>query len=159
MDARINDLLEKYWEGETTVEEENILKSYFQNGQVMPEHEAFTPLFVYFNEQKKLLYSLPPVEDIIQKSNISTPVITLTSYKKWMYAIASVFCLVIASWFLFKPSNESLSSTAYVNEIEDPEEAYRVTMEALAMVSGKLQKGTEGITIGMENVNKANIFK
>lgn len=67
MDARINDLLEKYWEGETTVEEENILKSYFQNGQIMPEHEAFTPLFVYFNEQKKLLYSLPPVEDIIQK--------------------------------------------------------------------------------------------
>jgi hypothetical protein len=47
----------------------------------------------------------------------------------------------------------------YVQEIEDPEEAYRITMQALAMVSGKLNKGTESISIGIDNLNKANIFK
>ncbi|MBK8080845.1 MAG: hypothetical protein IPK25_11490 [Saprospiraceae bacterium] len=57
MDAQINDLLEKYWEGETTVEEENILKSYFQNGQVMPEHEAFTPL-LYISMNKRNYFIL-----------------------------------------------------------------------------------------------------
>jgi hypothetical protein len=159
MNARINNLLEKYWEGETNLEEENVLKSYFQNGAIDPEHQAFAPLFAYYNDQHKIQYSLPVADDIIRKSKNITPVFSLPSAKKWIYAIAAVFGLILASWFLFKPSDTSVSANAYVNEIEDPEEAYRVTMEALAMVSGKLNKGTESISIGMENVNKANIFK
>ena len=159
MNALINDLLEKYWEGETTVEEENLIKSYFQKGDVAPEHQAFLPLFTFFNEQNNIHYTIPDENIIAQKGRNSTPVIGLPSSKKWIYAVAAVFGLITASWFLFRPSSDTTSTTAYVNEIEDPEEAYRVTMKALAMVSGKLNKGTESISIGMVNVNKANIFK
>lgn len=159
MHNRINELLDKYWEAETSPEEEKELRDYFANGNVAPQHEAFRPLFGYFNQQQNITYTLPDPDAIRKKAEEETKVRGLVVYRKYIYAAAAVFALVLASWFIFQNVQLKPEPMANVTEIEDPEEAYRVTMAALAMVSGKLNKGTEGIEIGLENVNKANIFK
>ena len=43
----INQLLDRYWQGETTLEEEQILRSFFSQLCVPEELAKFRPLFVY----------------------------------------------------------------------------------------------------------------
>lgn len=53
MDCRnINELLEKYYEGKTTLEEENHLREYFSNTNLPAEHQYLKQMFQYFNEVK-----------------------------------------------------------------------------------------------------------
>ena len=43
----INQLLDRYWQGETTLEEEQILRSFFSQLCVPEELAKYRPLFVY----------------------------------------------------------------------------------------------------------------
>ena len=49
----INQLLNKYWEGATTLEEENILRSFFSQKDVPGSLIQFRALFVYEQEDKE----------------------------------------------------------------------------------------------------------
>jgi len=53
----IDQLLERYWDAETSVEEENILKAFFNQTEVPAELEKYRALFAYQNKntaQKQL---------------------------------------------------------------------------------------------------------
>ncbi len=54
----IDNLLEKYWEGETSVEDEKVLKQYFKSSNVEQEHEAFKDLFVFFDNESQITYPI-----------------------------------------------------------------------------------------------------
>jgi hypothetical protein len=56
--TQISELLEKYWEGETTLDEERRLKEYFASGPVAAEHCAFAPLFAALRDEKALQMQL-----------------------------------------------------------------------------------------------------
>lgn len=47
----IQTLLERYFNGETTLEEEATLRAYFLGNNVDEELEAYKPLFVYYEEE------------------------------------------------------------------------------------------------------------
>jgi len=47
----MNELLEKYWSGTTTIEEENALRDYFNADVVAPEHEVYRSMFNSFEEE------------------------------------------------------------------------------------------------------------
>ena len=49
----INQLLERYWEGKTTLEEEQILRSFFSQLCVPEELAKFRPLFAYEQTEQK----------------------------------------------------------------------------------------------------------
>ena len=49
----INQLLERYWEGKTTLEEEQILRSFFSQLCVPEELAKFRPLFNYEQTESK----------------------------------------------------------------------------------------------------------
>ena len=49
----INQLLERYWQGETTLEEEQILRSFFSQLCVPEELAKYRPLFVYEQTEPK----------------------------------------------------------------------------------------------------------
>lgn len=51
---RIDELLNKYFEGETTREEERELKRIFREENISEEYEAYHPLFAYFEEETKV---------------------------------------------------------------------------------------------------------
>ncbi|MDH6343054.1 hypothetical protein M2480_001406 [Parabacteroides sp. PFB2-12] len=48
---RIDDLLEKYFEGETTAAEEKELRTFFSSGPVAEHLAPYQPLFAYFDEE------------------------------------------------------------------------------------------------------------
>jgi hypothetical protein len=47
----IDDLLNKYFEGETTTEEERSLRAFFASGEVPPRLDVYKPMFTYFDEE------------------------------------------------------------------------------------------------------------
>ncbi len=49
--AMIKALLEKYWQAETTVEEEQALAAYFQGPDIDPGLQPYSDLFAYFQEE------------------------------------------------------------------------------------------------------------
>lgn len=157
MNHDIDKLLEKYWDAETTIEEEEVLKTYFNSGQVTTEHLDFAPLFSYYKAQLELKYDIP---SNIQTTEIQeTKIVQLNSWKRYMYAVASIFVLGLGSIYFFKNISDTNVENSLVREIEDPEEALALTLKALAMVSKNLKTGTDHVESGMQNVNKANIFK
>lgn len=62
---QIEALLEKYWEGDTTLEEERLLKTYFASGEVDAGLRQFAPLFQVFREEKAVqLVQKPVIADL-----------------------------------------------------------------------------------------------
>jgi hypothetical protein len=152
----IDSILEKYWEGETDLKEEALLQAYFNSGQVTEEHKTFAPLFGFFKEQAEVVYEPSKVETPEKESNVRS-----INIKKILYAAAAVSVLVLGSVFVFKNLQSEAEQNKYTNiqEIEDPEEALRVTKEALALVSKKFRKSQESVTKNMGVIEKVSLFK
>ena len=125
--SNIEKLLEKYFEGETTISEEKELKVYFTR-EIMPSHlEKYKSLFQYFSEEK----TVTATKDL----NLST---TKKSWYAWVGVAASV--VLIAGLFITKsPMNQGENLGTY----EDPEIALQETKKILNMVSHLMNKGTE----------------
>ncbi len=47
----INQLLERYWNGETSLEEEKILRTFFSQVDIPADLEQYRPLFIYAQEE------------------------------------------------------------------------------------------------------------
>lgn len=50
----LDNLLNRYFEGETSVEEETRLRALFASGEIPPQWEAYRPLFAYWREEREL---------------------------------------------------------------------------------------------------------
>ncbi len=85
----IQALLDRYWEGETTLEEERVLKAYFNSGEVDERLQAVAPLFQAIREEQNLQYAkaktveLRPVHFAWQKWAAAASVALLLSAGLW----------------------------------------------------------------------------
>ncbi|OGS69987.1 MAG: hypothetical protein A3F91_08600 [Flavobacteria bacterium RIFCSPLOWO2_12_FULL_35_11] len=134
--VNIEKLLEKYLDAETSIAEENKLKTYFSGDDVAPHLEEYREMFGYFSASK---------------NERSTKTIQLKSRKlnwKWLYVAASAVLLV------------SVYTGYQKNQQEKAEKIYRDTQFAFNMLSANLNKGTAAISELQEFENTTNkIFK
>ncbi len=160
MRADIDHLLDKYWEGDTSLEDEQTLKQYFLSSDVVEQHIAFKDLFVFFDQESNVKYPTGS-QTITSETKTNVKVRSLT-IKKYLYAAAAIFVLAICSIFVVNnlkndvPTKETYTQ---VEEIEDPEEALRVTKQALALLSKKFNSSTKTVKQNMAPLEKASIFK
>jgi len=149
-------LLEKYWEGESSESEEEILKAYFRSKEIDDQHLVYSGLFEYFDDQKSITFN--PDENKVQE-----PKLTIRNFnlRRIIYSIAAVSVLVFAAVTVMNDMNQNSvkQQTALIEEIDDPEEALRVTKEALALVSKKFRASQKTVIESMEPLEKAAIFK
>jgi len=160
MKPDIDNLLDKYWEGETSIEDEQVLKKYFLSSDVAEQHAAFRDLFVYFDHESKVKY--PTQNQSNTPESETTFKVRSLSIKKYIYAAAAIFLLAIYSVFVInnlKNEPQTKESYSQVQEIEDPEEALRVTKQALALLSKKFNSSTKTVKENMRSLEKASIFK
>lgn len=159
----IDHLLEKYWAGESNLEEELILKDYFQQEDIAPQYEQFRPLFQYFSAKEETKLSADFDQKLLQQlksvEREEVPVVSLNKNrvksKTWMVRIAAAIALLFSLWFLFeKPSNPGLADLD-PQEIEEAKIAYKQAKAALLLLSGKLNKGTETAVNGLDELDKA----
>ena len=142
----VEQLLEQYFQGETTIAEERQLKAYFSSNDVAPHLAKYQSLFGYFETQKGTQFE--------QKLPLQT---RKQSTVKWMGIAASFVVLFGLATFYFYPSEPKQED---LGTYDNPEEAFAATHKALLMVS-------EQVNIGMESVvyleeyekTKKTIFK
>jgi len=125
-------LLEKYFEGETSISEENELKNYFSSANVAPHLEQYKPLFGYFVEGKN------------EKFKKDIPLISKNKKVAWLSIAASVVVLLGIGTYTFLNENKVKENTE-LGTYDDPKEALEATQKALAMLSNNVNVGVEGV--------------
>jgi hypothetical protein len=148
--ARIEELIEKYFQGETTLVEEKQLKQYFSTETVAAHLEHYKPLFNYLTVNDKELFnkelSLP------SKKRFSAA---------WIAIAASlVFFGVLFAYLNYKPSPAPAQVVSDLGSFDSPEEAFEETQKALALLSENVNEGVKSIAYLNEyEKSKQLIFK
>lgn len=133
-------LLEKYFEASTTVEEERILREFFQ-GENLPAHlKPFQPLFQSIEMQTSVKSPVDHENLLIEKITPAKK-ISLNPNRRlyWISSIAATVMLLFSIIYL-SYRNERTLSADYSHE--DIQLALLQTTEALNYISLKLNKGT-----------------
>src|ERR1700744_796786 len=69
--ATVMALLEKYWQAQTTVGEEQALAAYFQGNQVDPDLLLYSDLFAYFSEEAEVTAGSDFGERILERLGLA----------------------------------------------------------------------------------------
>ena len=127
---RIDHLLEKYWQTETTVEEERELKAYFAQH---PETGGATAGYFLFLENEART-------DAPDLGSVKEAVVVKPLWKRYLSIAASILLICVAIFSLQKISRDDQISVQHANihEIEDPDEAYEQAKQALLLVASKM---------------------
>lgn len=145
---RIKELLERYWEGETSLEEEAQLTAYFQQETIPAELERFRALFQFFGTEKT---------KVSQRKTTVLPRPVVSSRKtRWMRRLAVAASIVaVATIGLVQYNNQwGTPSTNVLAEdtYKDPDLAYQEAKAALLLVAKKLNKGIDKSREGIKKV-------
>ncbi|AWG27113.1 hypothetical protein [Flavobacterium kingsejongi] len=142
---RIEILLERYFDAETSIAEENELMAYFSSSDVAQHLEQYRSLFGYFEQEQH------------QKYEQALPLQTNKPKAVWLSIAASVVVLLGAGIMYFttsKPVPQDLGT------FDDPEIAFRETQKALNLLSQNVNVGVESVKyVGEYERSKQLIFK
>lgn len=125
--TKIEKLVEKYENAETTLQEENILKSYFSKDNVAPHLEQYKVIFNYFSIAKAETFSKPIV---LPKTNKKK------NYK-WLSVAASIALLF--SVFIGQQEYKKYQEKKKAMKI------YAQVSEGLKLLSTNLKKGENAV--------------
>lgn len=125
--VKIEKLLEKYFAAETTVAEEQQLKSYFMQDDVAPHLQEYRYMFAYFSESGQERYT----RTVPQKPGRK-------KYLAWL-SVAAVALVAVTLWV------KTPFQTNDLGTYDDPEVAFEETQKALEFIAANLNKGTEEI--------------
>jgi len=136
----IRQLLEKYFEGESTLAEENLLREFFKCDDVPADLKAEQNYFRFFSYSKCVPDPSADFEDRILTAIDDTEV---KSGKRKLYTILSgvAAALLLVAGFYSIFFNERPVKNTY----PDPEIAYAETMKILYDVSARLNRGTQAL--------------
>jgi hypothetical protein len=147
---KIENILEKYFQGETSIAEEKVLKEYFSSSNVAQHLEQYKPIFGYFSQVKE------------QKSTQEIPLQTKKRNVAWLSIAASVVVLLgIGSYLLISEKDTPpVVAQSELGTYDNPEEALAATQKALALLSSNVNVGIESVQYVKEyEQSKNKIFK
>ena len=131
----MKDLIEKYWQGESSREEEQQLREWLKTAPDSPENRRLSRLMNWYETEADIRMA-KSIEIPTQ-----TPVVARKiNIRRWAVGIAAAVALLLATVSLAIKLNEedNIKSMAYVDTYETPEEAYAATQEALLLLSTKM---------------------
>jgi len=143
--VQIEQLLNKYLEGNTSIAEERELKTYFSSNNVALHLQPYKSMFGYFKNQEEIQFTkILPLQP--RKRNVV----------KWIGIAASFIVLFGTALFYMKLNEPNENLGTY----DDPEVALIETQKALEMLSENVSYGVESFVVLQEyNKSKKTIFK
>jgi len=160
---KINILLQKYFDAETTIDEENELITYFTSGEVDENLKMYVPIFSGIKELSAE-EEVPGLGDDLMNYILESEHREKLRYR-WMWQIvtgvaASVILVMLAVNFYS-------SQNQWKDTFSDPKQAYSEASKTLEFVAGKYNKGlaqlrpigriesaTDPYNSGMKKLNK-----
>lgn len=144
---RIEILIEKYFDGETSIAEENKLQRYFSSSDVAQHLEQYIPVFGYFSQAKtqEFTHKLPLQSK--KRKNVA-----------WLSIAASFVILSGIATFIY--TNEKPTVQGDLGTYDDPQIALAETQKALTLVSQKINVGIGSVSYVDEyEQSKNKVFK
>ena len=131
----MEDLLKKYWDCETTLEEETQLREYFGGKNIPDQWKETAAMFRYFEEtKKKSLNDLAFEGQVIHKINAPKQSKVVRLVYNTMRIAAGLAVVLAATWFIRNEIRET-TPQAVVDTYDDPKLAFEETKKALLMIS------------------------
>ena len=144
--TKIEELLEKYFEGNSNETEEQVLKSYFLQENVAPHLQKYKVLFGFFDESKKIQSERKFTLNEVQSRQKN---------RRWFISIAASFLVAIGTG-VFMFSNFQFSNQEDLGTYDDPEIALKETQKALTLLSKHINTGYESVQVIEEFENTKN---
>jgi len=140
-EERLKELLDKYYNGDTSEEEEFLLRQYFSGENVLPGYEAENEIFNYYSDDINVN---APADDLEARLIDS---IELLEKKRMLrkrfirsgLGMAATVLVLLGTYFFFLGSSEPKDT------FSDPRIAYAETKRILYDVSVRLNRGTQAL--------------
>ena len=147
-------LLQKYYSGDTTLNEEEILKRYLVDNPEVPEElSAEKEQFAMYCRAKNAGIPFDDfernLEALIDNQKVKYPVFNMRNIK---FKIAALAASVLILFGVYNSIKYFTGKPGYKDTIEDPYLAYQETKRTLLYVSEKLNYGTRELS----NISKIN---
>jgi len=156
-----DDLLQKYWNCETSLEEEKQLREYFGGHDIPEQLKETASVFRYFEEaKKKSLNDVAFDGQVMGKVNPRQGQIRRLVYNSMRIA-AGLVVVIAATWFIRTEVRQTIPQEI-VDTYDDPELAFEETKKALLMISkgfGTAEKQTRKINLfneAQEEIQRTN---
>ncbi len=155
MDNKIIDqLLKKYFQGETNLEEEKQLRQYFTDiKQIDAAFKSYAPWFEYIKEN----------QHVVSSKTITMPkhdVVTIHQKKhsyRWVIAMAAAVTLLLIATFMLQqqpPKSNEVAIDWSKYELQDDAEASAQIVAALKLLAEKLNGGTSKVATELDKISK-----
>lgn len=143
----IKELLDRYWEADTSLEEEKQLKDYFRGPDVAPELAPYRSAFAWPDQGLRPSPGLEEkILDKVRETNRRPPVRSLYQ-KGWWYAVAAVAVVCLGIQLIPRAPIPQPPAVAAVTTMDDtysdPAQALAAVQKALRTVSSRMNKGSE----------------
>ena len=141
--VKIEKLLDAYFEGATSLSDENVLMAYFTSEKVAENLVQYKSIFV----------GLKAAKQIRSEKEIDLPANDLKSSRTWWYSIAAmlIIALGVTGFYLSQPQ--------YTKEEKEAIAAFEKSKEAMIFLSENLNKGAGQISIVEQfTITKDKIF-
>lgn len=151
---KVEALLNKYWNCDTSLEEEQQLRDYFKQGNIPEQLKEAASLFRYFElQKKKSLNDVSFDSQVLAKARPAGKGIMMKVVYNAMRIAAGLLVVVMAVWFIrdrVRSTDTETAATEVVDTYDDPKIALEETKKALLMISksfGRAKEETKKINI------------
>lgn len=147
----IQALLDKYFEGNSSLAEERELKAYFQQNEIDPAFEAYRTLFVWQVEEQSISLPSQFQDKLLAEIEAQQKTGFVRRFLSHpMSQVAAVLVLLAGMWWAYQTDTAAAEPgegvTAEINweqyEPKTKEEALTITRNAMVMLSKELNRGT-----------------
>jgi len=146
----IETLLEKYFQGNTTLAEEKTLRLYFTETPEIPPHlKKYQPLFQFFSAEIEQALDSTFDDAVLEAITDKNPLKVKTSrvrFRSPLYRIAATVALIATIWWFFPvPKTQVQAQTIDWSkyEVTNPEEAFQITYKAYKKVATEINENTQ----------------
>lgn len=133
---KLNEILEKYFRGETSLIEENELKKHFLSDHVAPEHEVYRSMFIAFEQEKQ--ETINPSKKIFDPRKRSLKRLWIQTF-----SYSGIAAAILLTLWIQRPVPSENYAVVSGTRIEDSEYAQKY-------VERKLNKASEILTNGLK---------
>jgi len=146
----IDELIEKYYECETTLEEEKILQEYFTSDNVAAEHKYLIPQFIYYEKEKEQLF-LNNFDEKMKQILDNTPQkkFTLKILTPWIYSAAAILIIALGINLILNKNKVIVTGNG---DIDKNEFVFQKTIYAFELLSKNLDRTDDKL----EHLNKVS---
>ncbi len=134
MDSKkLEELLQKYWDCETSLEEEKHLHEYFRSEHVPDQWKETAALFHYFWQQKNTGVNTQFDKTVL--AQLKKPAGKVTNLVQTSLKIAAGVAVLVAAVFFVRQEIRNNDAVAMEDTFDDPKKALEETKKALLMIS------------------------